>query len=205
MIKRFQELELNNVMDKIGSIFYKASVTVGIEDFSRYFTISKVSTKFDNSNPKYLYGKSAHDIFDEVLSKVEVDYNLINDVSVKDKYYWAGYVLAYYHFYSNKTYDEILYLVDLDKLLKAYNVYHEMDLKQVYDFITLEFFNKTMLQILRDRNNLTQLELSKKSNVNIRNIQLYEQRQNNINKANALTLFSLSKVLNCKIEDLLEF
>lgn len=205
MIKRFQELELNNVMDKIGSLFYKASISIGIEDFGKYFTISRISKKFDDANPKYLYGKSPQDIFDEVISIVGVDFTLKNEVSNKNKYYWIGTVLAYYHLYSNKSYDEILYSINFDTLLKSYNVYHEMDMKHTYDFIQKNFFNKTMLQVLRDRNNLTQLELSKKSNLNIRNIQLYEQRQNNINKANALTLFKLSKVLNCKVEDLLEF
>ncbi|MFI3329375.1 MAG: helix-turn-helix transcriptional regulator [bacterium] len=205
MIKRFQELELNNIMDKIGTLFYKASISIGIEDFAKYFTISRISNKFDDANPKYLYGKSSQDIFDEVLSIVGIDYTLENEIPKKNKYYWIGSILAYYHFHSNKSYDEILYSINFETLLKSYNVYHEMDIKQTYDFFQQNFFNKTMLQVLRDRNNLTQLELSKKSNVNIRNIQLYEQRQNNINKANALTLFNLSKVLNCKVEDLLEF
>ncbi len=204
MIKRFQESELNNVMDKIGTLFYMASASVSVEDFANYFILSKVANKFDQAMPSFLYGKSSYDIFNEVLNAVGLGCKLENDVPNKNKYYWLGYVLSYYHYHSNKNYDEIFKSVDLKILLKAYNVYHEMDIKEVYDFIKSQFFNKTMLQVIRLRNNLTQLELSEKSNVNIRNIQLYEQRQNDINKASALILFSLSKVLNCKIEDLLE-
>lgn len=38
----------------------------------------------------------------------------------------------------------------------------------------------------------------------IRSIQMYEQRNNDINKAQVDILFRLSKTLGCKIEDLLE-
>ena len=51
---------------------------------------------------------------------------------------------------------------------------------------------------------LSQSALSKMANVELRSIQMYEQRHNNINKAQAETLHKLSKVLGCNIEDLLE-
>jgi hypothetical protein len=35
-------------------------------------------------------------------------------------------------------------------------------------------------------------------------IQLYEQKQNNINKAQVITLHCLAMALGCRIEDLLE-
>lgn len=42
------------------------------------------------------------------------------------------------------------------------------------------------------------------SGVNLRNIQMYEQRGNDIDKAQAQILYKLSRVLGCSIEDLLE-
>ena len=59
------------------------------------------------------------------------------------------------------------------------------------------------LQDLRKKQNLSQSELAKKSNVNIRMIQYYEQGMRDINKAQAVTLYKLARVLNCHIEDFL--
>ena len=52
---------------------------------------------------------------------------------------------------------------------------------------------------------LSQSKLAKQSQVSIRNIQMYEQKQNDINKAQSDILYRIAKVLGCNIEDLLEF
>lgn len=64
--------------------------------------------------------------------------------------------------------------------------------------------NETKLQRLRVARGLSQAELAKLSGITKRMIQLYEQRQQNIDGAKLPTLCSLSAVLGCKIEDLLE-
>ena len=50
----------------------------------------------------------------------------------------------------------------------------------------------------------SQAELSRLSGVNIRNIQLYEQGVQDINRASAATLASLARPLACMIENLME-
>jgi transcriptional regulator with XRE-family HTH domain len=51
---------------------------------------------------------------------------------------------------------------------------------------------------------LSQRELSEKSGVNVRTIQMLEQKQNDINHAHAITLYNLAKTLHCKMEDLID-
>ena len=51
---------------------------------------------------------------------------------------------------------------------------------------------------------LSQSELAARSGVNIRNIQQYEQRAKDINRAAAISLQSLARALGCRIEELLE-
>ena len=51
---------------------------------------------------------------------------------------------------------------------------------------------------------MSQSDLAKYSNVSLRPIQLYEQRQLDINSAEAIKLYQISKVLGCNMEDLLE-
>ncbi|WP_418567000.1 helix-turn-helix transcriptional regulator [Peptacetobacter sp.] len=60
------------------------------------------------------------------------------------------------------------------------------------------------LKQYRENHNLSQSKLSELSGVNLRTIQSYEGGLKDINKAQALTLYKLAKVLDCTIEDLLE-
>ena len=62
----------------------------------------------------------------------------------------------------------------------------------------------TKLQTVRKAVGLSQKELSEKSGVTLRMIQQYEQRQKNINKAQAEYLMSLSRALCCYPEELME-
>ena len=48
-------------------------------------------------------------------------------------------------------------------------------------------------------------ELAKQSGVSLRSIQMYEQRNKDINKAQMETVNNLAKVLGCKMEDLMEY
>ena len=62
----------------------------------------------------------------------------------------------------------------------------------------------TYLKLLRKEAGLSQRELSELTDIPIKTIQQYEQRQKNINKAQAEYVIRLSNVLNCKPQDLLE-
>ena len=62
----------------------------------------------------------------------------------------------------------------------------------------------TKLHIIRKARRYTQQQLSEASGVTLRMIQLYEQRQNDINKARVDVVVSLARALGCEIEDILE-
>ena len=63
---------------------------------------------------------------------------------------------------------------------------------------------KSKLQKIRKARGFTQRELSEASGVTLRMIQLYEQKQNDINNAQVKVVVSLAKALGCDVEDLLE-
>ena len=93
------------------------------------------------------------------------------------------------------------------KIIGMYSVYHEMDITNFID--TMEEFYKAAegdsnLKRIRESRGLSQSELAEQSGIKVRNIQMYEQRVNNIDKAQVQTLYKLSRVLGCDIEDLLE-
>ena len=60
------------------------------------------------------------------------------------------------------------------------------------------------LKELRLANKLSQSQLAKKSEVSIRAIQKYEQKEVDINVAAAITVYKLAKALNVKMEDLID-
>ena len=62
----------------------------------------------------------------------------------------------------------------------------------------------TNLKRIRTVYGCSQAELSRRSGVSLRSIQMYEQRNKDINKASAETVHSLAKILGCTVEDLLE-
>ena len=72
----------------------------------------------------------------------------------------------------------------------------------------LEIYNSrkevTNLKFYRLKAGISQKELAKYSNVPLRTIQQYEQRQKNINAASVETIIKLAKVLFCSVEDLVE-
>lgn len=60
------------------------------------------------------------------------------------------------------------------------------------------------LKNMRQRKDMSQRQLAEASGVSIRMIQYYEQGKNDINKAEALTVYRLADALFCRVEDLLE-
>lgn len=88
-----------------------------------------------------------------------------------------------------------------------YVTLHESDITKFVDIADArikECFPDTNLKRICMTYGCTQAELAKRSGVSLRSIQMYEQRNKDINKANAEALYRISKVLGCTMEDLIE-
>ena len=88
-----------------------------------------------------------------------------------------------------------------------YSVYHEMDISkfiETMDEKCATALPECRLKKMRESRGLSQSELAKISGVSLRSIQMYEQRVNDIDKAQAQTIYKLSRVIGCSMEDLLE-
>ena len=105
------------------------------------------------------------------------------------------------------TFAEIIRYIPLRDIQALYSPYHEMDIRQFVDQMNTLYRAakpETNLKLLRQKAGLSQRELADLSGVPVRTIQQYEQRQKNINKAQAEYLVMLAKVLCCGIEDIME-
>ena len=145
----------------------------------------------------------------EVMEQSKIKYErIIPDYTIeRSEEYWAGWALAYYQWETSMTFAEIVRYVPIKDIVALYSPYQEMDIRQFVDKMNTLYKAakpETNLKILRRKVGLSQKELAEFSDVPIRTIQQYEQRQKNINKAQAEYLVALSRVLCCDVEDLLE-
>ena len=97
----------------------------------------------------------------------------------------------------------------IQRILSMYPTLHEADLSKfvaVADEIIAKEKSAQISNLQRMRKNcgMTQKALAEKSGTSLRMVQLYEQRKQDIRKAEAQTLVNLSKVLGCGVEDLFD-
>lgn len=212
MIHAYNELYLNDAMKNLGVAFDYGINTYKInpDSFSQYFTYSRMSKLIEIGNPNAISGISGIELTQEILKdtfkKVKIYHKKFKQEKTKE--YWAGYVLAYYQWHSCKKFQDILDRISLNEIINLYPIYHEMDISHFVNYMDKAYKERekeTKLAIFRKNIGLSQSELAEKSTVSLRSIQLYEQRINDIDKAQAHTLFKLSIVLKCSIEDLLEY
>ena len=185
--------------------------TVGIDlsEFERMFLNSRVVIQFQNGNCKYIAGVTGCELFRYIAEENGFELPDVDDVMYVDKSreYWCGWALAFYQWHSAMTFAEILKKITLGEISDLYSKYHEMDIMHFVEHIDtymVEDMKATRLKRLRKYYQLSQSQLSRKSGVPLRQIQLFEQRKRDINKTQAETLYNLSQALNCEMKDLLE-
>ncbi len=208
-IRAFNELYLSDAQTNLANAFdYAINVCEQPPDiFGQIFARSDYAKKFECGDPAIVSGKSGVELVKVVLAKT-VDFFPQSQFSQdRSPEYWAGWALAYYQWYSAKRFKDIFARIPLSQIVLMYKIFHEMDITAFVESIDRRYNEievETKLRSLREVRGLSQRELSKISGVKLRSIQLFEQKVNDIDKAQAHTLYKLARVLGCTIEDLLE-
>ncbi len=214
MIRAYDETYLDDAMNNLGDMFEYAVNDCGYEAdvFYDHFIISGIAAAFEKGNPKFVAGMSGPELASEVIYRV---FRFRPDAPVsenadKSPEYWAGWILAYYQWYSARSFkftrDNGL---NMARVLTLYPTLHEADQTKFVD-VANQIINKSRalgsggLRKIRKANGMTQKALADKSGAALRMIQLYEQGKKDINKAQALTLARVARALGCDVVDLLE-
>ncbi|MBR5740906.1 MAG: helix-turn-helix transcriptional regulator, partial [Firmicutes bacterium] len=175
-------------------------------EFWELFINSETADRFEHGESTVIAG----------MSGIEMAYAVLGDgidrVDVKAKdyrtqEYWLGWALAYYQWETGLAFREIAGPGDIMDIRSMYSPYHEMDIRQfcdAMDEICFERNRETRLKYYRKLAGLSQAQLAEQSDIPLRTIQQYEQRQKNINMARAEYVISLARVLCCSPEDLME-
>lgn len=211
MTHAYREIYLSNAQELLGDAFDYAINVCGIagDSFVKLFSVSSVSARIEKGEPAYLSGKSGIEVVVDVLvettgraptAKSQAKFS-------RSRAYWVGWAVAYYQWFSGRKFSDIFKVLSFEELQQMYSPLHEADISKFADIVDTkvrEYFADTNLKRIRTLYGCTQAELAERSNVSLRSIQMYEQRNKDINKAGAETVLRLAKVLGCTIEDLLE-
>lgn len=209
----YSELYLDDAMMNLGDMVEYAVCDLGYEpdEFFDWFIASGIASKFGKGNPKYVTGMSGYELAEAVLNATNIRYDKKEPTYIlhKGREYWAGWIIAYYQWYTGKRFEDIVGDgLSLSTVLSMY-ILHEADESKFVDnankiIARNKEKRKAKLHEIRKARGFTQKQLSEASGVTLRMIQLYEQKQNDINKAQANVVVNLARALGCDVEDLLE-
>lgn len=211
MIRAYDKVYLSNARTALGRMldFAVYDLKYDIAEFFDLFISSGVAARFEAGDFSVLVGLSGVELAYEVLrcSDIKCEHIKPNYTANRSEEFWTGWALAYYQWETSMSFSEIVRYIPVKDVLALYSPYHEMDIRQFVDRMNILFDSakpETNLKLIRQKVNLSQRELSELSGVPVRTIQQYEQRQKNINKAQAEYLFMLAKALCCDVAELLE-
>lgn len=177
--------------------------------FYRMFLTSGVAHQVEKGNPRFLAGLSGAELAQRVVEgTVGKSPEVIDGTFTLSPEYWAGWVLAYYQWKSGKSFRSISDNgLDIEKVIAMYHPLHEADLDKFADTadrIIGEHVRMSASPLKRARElcGMTQEELSIISGVSLRMIRAYEQKSQDIMKANFGTVSRLEAVLHADFSEI---
>ncbi len=182
---------------------------VDLETFFDLFINTGYAKRFAMGEPGVVVGRSGVELAYDVLYAAGLHPAWIQPrfTNNRSAEYWAGWALTYYVWYTTIDFDEIVRYIPLHELTELYNPYHEVDILQFVDSINALYLSRKAMTNLKFRRltcGYTQSQLAQWADIPLRTLQQYEQRQKDINKAQAMTVIKLARILQCEPESLLE-
>ncbi len=177
-----------------------------LAEFWEMFLCSKIAKKFECGDVSVLAGKSGIELALMVSGK-DKNYPKPFFSEGRSEEYWLGWSLAYYQWKTCLCFSQLTKVIPIDEIRGMYSPYHEMDIRHFCDKLSEIYAERkqmTNLKQMRISVGLSQSQLAALSAIPVRTIQQYEQGQKNINKARAEYVISLSRVLYCNPQMLLE-
>ena len=211
MTHAYRKTYLHNAARNFGNMMGYAINDCGIDGcmFLHMFISSGLAHQFEHGNPKVVAGMSGVDLATEAIMKTTGDAPkaVPSRTDYQTSEYWGGWALAHYQWYTARSFSSILRFMPFSDILNMYYTLHEADITKFYETageIYTRARPQTNLKRIREATGLSQSKLSDEAGVSLRSVQMYEQRNKDINKAQALTIVKIARALGCEVEDLME-
>ena len=210
-MRAYKETYLNHAAKTLGSMLDYAVNDCSLDGsiFLHMFITSRIAGQFERGNPKVVAGMSGVEIAAQAI-EIATGEKPAAEPSVLDfrtPEYWTGWALCHYQWYTAIGFSSILRFLPFGDIIKMYPTLHEADITKFYavaDEIRTRDFPHTNLKRFREAAGLSQSRLAEGSGVSLRSIHMYEQRNKDVNKAQAITLAKIARFVGCDVEDLLE-
>lgn len=208
MIHAYDKIYLAQARESLGLMldFVVYDLEQDLSTFWEVFINSDICKKFEKGSSRVVAGMSGVEMAYEVLGNQywEIERKPVMNRSAE---YWLGWALAYYQWDTGLSFKDIDEMIDIMDLFLMYTKYHEIDIRHFCDRLN-EIYNSKNTDInlkkIRQKRGLSQSQLAIVTDIPVRTIQQYEQRQKDINKARAEYLIKFAKALYCDPEDLIE-
>ena len=210
----YDECYLQDVRCNLGDMFEYAVYDCGL-DIDLYFgafVSCGMAARLEVGDPRFAGGYSGFELAELVVRTA----NLLEGEppeptkgSGRTPEYWCGWILAYYQWLRCERFGNLaMDGLTPSRILSMY-VLHEADESKFVeeaDALLSESRRSrpSRLQTIRKNRQLTQEQLATMSDVSLRMVQLYEQRRNDISKAEFGTVLALFHALGCEPEALVE-
>ena len=131
MTHAYQEIYLSNAQAMLGDAFdygINACHSPG-SSFVKLFVASTVSKRLENGEPSYLSGKSGIEVARDILAETT---GKVPDAPPQEHFgrsreYWIGWAVAYYQWFSGRSYSDIFQVVTFEELQRMYDPLHDAD------------------------------------------------------------------------------
>ena len=207
MTNAYNVIYLDKAVKNVGNMLHDAVYEYGEDGelFLQKFLQSGIAEQIENGNPKYIAGRSGAELYADVVEAVggrEAE-PLVIETQSRSDVYWTGWILAYYQWYSGRSFRDILETIPYEELLGRYDTLHEADVQKALDVLDAHMEQKeSKLKTVRKCCGLTQEELSVRSGVSLNTIRAYERKAKDIRKAQMNIVLRLTDGLQCRIEDI---
>ena len=146
MIHAYRETLLNKAQKALGEAFDYAENFCGVsaDDFALFFAFSQVGYSFSKGESKYVLGKSGPEIVVDVLDIVfderpySKEYKIYNPSSYSETY-WAGWVIAFYQWWTAKSFKEIFSSITFSHLYILHNL---LNISFTFSLLGISSFQK---------------------------------------------------------------
>ena len=181
MIHAYDNQYLDDAMECLGEAtdYAANSCQMDMDSFLVLFIGTGYAQQFAAGVPRVVSGLSGTELVMEVLTKsgtyldfpaAQIDY----DYSPQ---YWCGWILAYYQWYTGRSFKEIHKYITMQEIEKLYPTLHEASEKKFVDTVNRVIRKNnppTRLQAQRKISGYSQRELAEKVCVNLRTLQQYD-------------------------------
>lgn len=122
--------------------------------------------KIENRDPSTILDKSGLDLLQDIFLQATGNNLTIQDIDCfsRSQQYWIGYSIAYYQWYSNRSFLQIFEVITYKELAHMYSTLHEADISKFVDIVDSkikEYYSDTNLKHIRTNFGICQSEISK--------------------------------------------